>query len=589
MNRPKRKQSRGTGLRILIIAILFLIAAALAILAFSENDQNNGIKNTPNPGNTADLTATPSPSPTPTPTPVPTPTPLPEFVPAAVTGTYPDEFGIETGVMVDGVEFDDYSRSAYIDFAEGIDYTDLEGVITFRGNNFREGSSYGTASLKLKKFGAETWEYETGSLPKMYGEGSWTGSGWTGQPLLVKWPESTKKIMNMYDSAKQKKDLVEVIYATMDGNIYFLDSETGEKTRDSIKTGFPFKGAGALDPRGIPMLYLGAGDDSPLDGGKGARAFIYSLVTGEKLYEFGANDLFTLRDWHAYDSSPLVDAETDTLIYPGENGILYMMKLNTQYDENTGVLTIDPSEQIKWRYNTERSGSEYWLGIEDSIIIWRSKAIFSDNGGHLFCIDLNTFKVEWVQDVLDDTNCTPVLELEDGHPYVYTSTSFHAGWRAAEGEKAVIPVWKIDAVTGEVVWHTDYSCGTSSGVSGGVQGTIALGKNKLSELIFVPVSRNPSTSSGKLAALDKATGKERWVFEMERYPWSSPAAVYDEDGNGYIIQCNQAGDMYLLDGLTGELLDTKNLGSNIEASPSVFGNRVVVGTRGNRIFGITLE
>jgi hypothetical protein len=27
-----------------------------------------------------------------------------------------------------------------------------------------------------------------------------------------------------------------------------------------------------------------------------------------------------------------VDTETDTLIYPGENGILYLIKLNTQYD-----------------------------------------------------------------------------------------------------------------------------------------------------------------------------------------------------------------------------------------------------------------
>lgn len=587
MNRPRRRRSRGTGLQILVIIILTLIAAALAILAFSGDSENNGTQKTPGPGSTGGLIITPSPAPLPTPE--PTPTPLPEFVPAAVTGTYPDEFGIESGIMVDGVEFDSYQRSASIDFSEGADYTELEGIITFRGNNFRDGASYGAASVKSKKFNTEPWEFETGSLKKMYGEGSWTGSGWTGQPLLVKWPEQTKRIMNMYDSAKQKKDLVEAIYATMDGNIYFLDIETGEKTRDSIKTGFPFKGAGALDPRGIPMLYLGSGDDSPLDGGKGARAFIYSLVTGEKLLEFGAEDPFAWRGFHAYDSSPLVDAETDTLVYPGENGILYTMKLNTQYDENAGILSISPSEQIKWRYRGARSGDKYWLGIEDSAVIWRSHAIFSDNGGHLMCLDLNRYKVEWVQNVLDDTNCTPVLELEDGHPYVYTSTSFHAGWRAEEGEKTVIPVWKIDAVTGEIVWKTEYMCGTVKDVSGGVQGTLAVGKNKLSDLIFVPVSRNPSTSSGKLVALDKNTGSERWVFEMEKYPWSSPVAVYDEDGNGYIIQCNQAGNMYLLDGLTGELLDTLNLGANIEASPAVYGNTIVVGTRGNRIFGVTLE
>ena len=59
-----------------------------------------------------------------------------------------------------------------------------------------------------------------------------------------------------------------------------------------------------------------------------------------------------------------------------------------------------------------------------------------------------------VQDTLDDTNCTPVLEIEDGHPYIYASTSFHLGWRSYN--TATVPVWKIDAVTGEIVWQTDY-------------------------------------------------------------------------------------------------------------------------------------
>ena len=38
----------------------------------------------------------------------------------------------------------------------------------------------------------------------------------------------------MYDWAKEKDDLVEVIYACMDGYVYFLDLETGEATRDPL-------------------------------------------------------------------------------------------------------------------------------------------------------------------------------------------------------------------------------------------------------------------------------------------------------------------------------------------------------------------
>ena len=159
------------------------------------------------------------------------------------------------------------------------------------------------------------------------------------------------------------------------------------------------------------------------------------------------------------------------------------------------------------------------------------------------CLNLNTLKLDWVQNVLDDTNCSPVLELEDGHPYVYISTSFHCGWRAPVDGIAKIPVWKIDAENGEIVWEHDYECYTADGVSGGAQGTLALGKNKLSDLIFVPVAKTPGVATGILAALDKKTGKAVWEVQTQVYSWSSPVAVYDKDGNGYLVFCNSAGYM----------------------------------------------
>ena len=83
-------------------------------------------------------------------------------------------------------------------------------------------------------------------------------TGWTGQPLIVHWPEAERKIMNIKPEFKEK-DLVEVIYPAMDGNIYFLDLETGKPTRDKIEVGFPMKGTGMVDPRGYPILYTGMG------------------------------------------------------------------------------------------------------------------------------------------------------------------------------------------------------------------------------------------------------------------------------------------------------------------------------------------
>ena len=80
---------------------------------------------------------------------------------------------------------------------------------------------------------------------------------------------------------------------------------------------------------------------------------------------------------------------------------------------------------------------------------------------------LNTLQLVWVQDILDDSNSTPVLSVEDGHLYLYVSTSFRLGWRSST--TAEVPVWKIDAETGEIIWQTSYDCSSEDSVSGGVQ------------------------------------------------------------------------------------------------------------------------
>jgi len=62
--------------------------------------------------------------------------------------------------------------------------------------------------------------------------------GWTGQPSIVRWDDSTKNAMNINPQKKSKKGLTEVIYATMDGKIYFLDLEDGKPAREPINIGF---------------------------------------------------------------------------------------------------------------------------------------------------------------------------------------------------------------------------------------------------------------------------------------------------------------------------------------------------------------
>ena len=569
------EEKKITAKTVVGIVIFVALIAVLVMVVMRGIAANKALEET-----AESPAVTVQPTPTPTPEPTPTPVGLPDFKPHSVDGTEPERLISSTAIMVDGEVVEEYESDYEINFDLPERYTELEGIVTFRGDNFRSGAAYGTASVSSKTL-TKVWSKSTSGLSDTDGT-YWSGSGWTGQPLIVKWPEATRKnISAMYDWAREKEGLVEVIYATLDGHVYFYELTSGEYTRDPLNLGFNYKGAGALDPRGYPILYVGSGVDSV--NGR-SRVKVVNLIDNSVMFEFGHNETFANRGWHMFDSSPLVSAETDQLIYPGENGILYIIHLNTKYNEQTGELSVDPDNIVKWKYNGVRSGSRYWLGVESSAAIINNYIFLADNGGNLMCLDLNTLKLVWVQDVLDDTNCSPVVDVEDGHPYIYISTSFHYGWRSYS--TAAIPIFKIDAETGEIVWRTDYTCYTVQDLSGGVQGTIAVGKNKLSDMIFVPVARTPRASSGTLAALKKDTGEVVWEKETSMYSWSSPVDFYDADGNGYLLYCNSGFNMFLIDGKTGEQLDYMNLGGNIEASPAMYGNYAVVGTRAMRTYCI---
>lgn len=569
------EEKRITAKTVVGIVIFVALLAVLVMVVMRGIAANKALEET-----AESPAVTVQPTPTPTPEPTPTPVGLPDFKPHSVDGTEPERLISSTAIMVDGEVIEQYESDYEINFDMPERYTELEGIVTFRGDNFRSGAAYGTAAVSSKTL-TKVWSKSTSGLSDTDGI-YWSGSGWTGQPLIVKWPEATRKnISAMYDWAREKEGLVEVIYATLDGHVYFYELTSGEYTREPLNLGFNYKGAGALDPRGYPILYVGSGVDSV--NGR-SRVKVVNLIDNSVMFEFGHNETFANRGWHMFDSSPLVSAETDQLIYPGENGILYIIHLNTKYNEQTGELSVDPDNIVKWKYNGVRSGSRYWLGVESSAAIINNYIFLADNGGNLMCLDLNTLELVWVQDVLDDTNCSPVVDVEDGHPYIYISTSFHYGWRSYS--TAAIPIFKIDAETGEIVWRTDYTCYTVQDLSGGVQGTIAVGKKKLSDMIFVPIARTPGASSGTLAALKKDTGEVVWEKETSMYSWSSPVDFYDADGNGYLLYCNSGFNMFLIDGKTGEQLDYMNLGGNIEASPAMYGNYAVVGTRAMRTYCI---
>ena len=587
-SRGQRSTQKTILLFMYIATILILLCTCLCYIRYQSlgktliaDKPQDSVADTTDPQDTAKDT-TPSESTdqtTPSENTDPSVIPEPTYTPDFVSSSDPKNWGITWEIITNGAIVDTYERSEPISFGAPEDYFALPGISTFRGNNFRNNPVYGTVNVTEKTI-SKVWSNNIGSF------NGWTGSGWTGQPLIVQWDAETKAIMNLYPSKQAKENLVEVIYASLDGNIYFYDLDDGSYTRDPLHLGMNFKGAGSLDPRGYPIMYVGSGDAV---GDKAARMYIISLIDGRVLYERSGNDAFSSRSWVAFDSSPLIDAETDTLIWPGESGILYTIKLNTNYDKAAGTLTIAPEEIVKTRYSTARSAEDtYWIGYEPSCVIVDRYLYISENGGMFFCIDLNTMELVWAQDTRDDSNSTPVFEwngLDGG--YIYTAPSLH--WTNSNGS-GYICIYKLDAKTGEIVWEHRFDCNTLDGVSGGVQSTPLLGKpgTQLEGLILYTIARTPGVWDGKLVAFDTETGNIVWEKSMDSYTWSSPVAVYDEAGNAYIIYADSIGNMFMIDG-EGNQLATMELGSNIEASPAVFNDMLVVGSRGQQIFGIKIQ
>lgn len=508
----------------------------------------------------------------------PTEAPQLPFEPAKTSLSDPANWEVNWEIIENDEIVESYTRAEEISFGDGSEYFALPGIATFRGNNYRNNATYGTAEITNKTL-SKAWSHGIGAY------NNWGGCAWTGQPLVVQWDEETKAIMNLYDSKKNKADLVEVIYATLDGNIHFYDLEDGTETRDPIFMGMNFKGAGALDPRGYPLLYVGAG---LYNNGKAPRMYVVSLIDGSILYQYGHDDSFAQRDWTAFDSSPLVDAETDTLIWPGESGVLYTIKLNTAYDKSAGTISVTPDTPVKARYSTAYSETGRYLGFESSVSVVDNYLYVSENGGMFYCVDLNTMELVWAQDTKDDSNSSPVFEWgEDSNGYIYTAPSLH--W-TAEGGAGSVTIYKLNAQTGEIVWEYTKECVTVEGVSGGVQSTPLLGKEgtNIEGLVIYVIARTPKAYDGVMIAFDAETGEIVWEMDTKNYAWSSPTAFYTDDGKAYIVITNASGKIRLVDGETGEILSALGLDQTTEASPVIFGNMMVLGTR-EGIYGIKVS
>ncbi len=453
-------------------------------------------------------------------------------------------------------------------------YSEVDGITTFRGGPLRDGGAFGDRSVSRRSLEV-AWTFKTGPGTARWGG----GAGWTGQPVIVRWGEPVRRSMPLLNRRSAGKQLVEVIQGSLDGNVYFIDLETGRATRPPLRTGNPIKGSVSLDPRGWPLLFVGQG----IPGRRPIGLRAYSLITHEELLFLPGRDGAAPRDWGAFDGSGLVNRETDTFLVGGENGMVYAVELNTDYDPLAFRLALSP-RVVRYRFSDAAQGRR---GIENSLAVYRNLAFFADNGGTVQALDLSTLRPAWALHVGDDTDASLVVDVEEGGPVLYTASEVDA-----QGLKGRSRIRKIDGLTGRVLWEQGFACrGEQVGaktVQAGVFATPLVGSADLGDRIVVTLSRCPER--GAMVALAKADGRELWRRPLRTDAWSTPTAIRDlEAGRSWILQGDRAGRLHLVDGADGTIARTLRLDANIEASPAVFGDLAVVGTRGGTIYGIRIR
>ena len=586
--RPRKRRKRKGGKYVLrrVLLLLVLLGLIIGLLVFGIKQIIKMFNKEPEPvqqqAQTAEVVEPE------VKTAVPTELPS-NLVPVAMSQSELSAKGFTSEIMLRRTAVESFSREVPLSFGNGEDYTDLVGITTFGGNNYRNTFTYGTQYVNEKRL-SRIWEIPTSSFTSEQ-NGVWTGTGWTGMPLIIQWDASVRQHLGVYEQFKNKDGFTEVIYPAMDGYIYFAELSTGAATRDPVYLGVVTRGTATLDPRGYPLLYTGQGIPGTQDGTFGSWVRVISLTENRVIWDFGGADPYSYRAWQAYDCSPLIDAETDTLITAGENGILYSVKLNTAYDSAAGTVSVSPGNLEKYRYNLNGYGdsdSRKWWGVEGSVSAFKNYLFFADNGGTLQCVDVNTLETVYISDVFDDSDSSCVIEEspENGTVYLYLGSEVDRQSGISGGLGTSIHR-KVNAMTGETVWKQEWpaSVGDTSS-NGGTMTTPHVGRGSISGIVIfnqtlVPVeSEGQSVYGGRIVAYDKATGQELWRHEQAAGYWSSPVVIYDEKDNAYLIQCDGNGVMRMHDPRTGSIICELDLGSRVESTPAVFNNILVVGTRG---------
>jgi hypothetical protein len=452
-----------------------------------------------------------------------------------------------------------------------LDEENPEGIFTFRGGNQRNSPVRGNIKSRPKSI-RQNWIFKT-AVDSMSGSfGYWGGgAGWTGQPLVVNWKKKELQELNgLKPEFLNRTELKEIIQISLSGNIYFLDFETGIETRPPITIRNPIKGTPSIDPKNKDLLYVGHG--IPHRGEMAWRTFHLKKQT--LLHEEFLPSRFAYRKWGACDASPLIDTTSSTMIWPTESGVIY------RHDFSKNV--FDAIEQFRYKL----SASSY-QGIESSPSAYKQLGYFTDNGGNVFCADLRSMKPRWHFFNIDDSDASPVISIENEIPFVLIGNEVDK-----QGAEGFGYLRKLNGLTGKEMWKFEKRCYSSIGEktnNGGMLSTPLLGREQASNIVYTIFSRTDEHGAGMLVAVDKINGNQLFEVPLSRYSWVSPIALYDENGYPTLYVPTVNGLVLLIDGISGEIIFSQDMGCIFESSPIAWNNRIIQPARGNKILSFIVQ
>nr|MDJ0790414.1 PQQ-binding-like beta-propeller repeat protein [Acidimicrobiia bacterium] len=438
----------------------------------------------------------------------------------------------------------------------------VNGLTMFRGNPTR--TFFGTGPVPASA-PERLWRYPdramTGDSPVGNQPKTWSGTGWTGQPLVY----------------ERSDGRTELIFGAYDKQIHFLDAESGDQLRSGFDMGDIIKGTITLDPDGFPLLYAGSRDPRfrilALDGDEVREVWSLHAKAVEGMW----ND-----DW---DSNPVVI--DDMLYVGGENSWWFAIKLNRGYDDE-GMVTVDPEvvyQMPAWTDELfELLGRQH--SVENSTAVFDEKAYFATSGGRVVGVDLSdiengtaeVFFDFWMGDDIDST----ITIDDEGYLYVVAHADHEknnntAARRVREVGQLVkldtsVPVGDPLTSLEPIVWSVEIPA--ARGQDTGVWATPALHP---AGLLFVP------TDSGNLLAIDTDSGVIVWEDDVGVNAWSSPAIV--DDALVVAVDCfTEAPGLRAYD-LTDPLAPVElwqlPIGTRgcVESTPAVWNGAIYVGSR----------